>query len=91
MAMVNEARGTERDNRLRELRVVICENPYARIPFPTELFRGPYDERYGNLSGGIQCIFVGEEIKKIEEQERDIGTQGSLLQGLINQSKANRD
>jgi hypothetical protein len=76
MAMVNEARGTERDNRLRELRVVICENPYARIPLPKELFRGPYDERYGNLNGEIQCIFVGEEIKKIEEQERDIGTQG---------------
>jgi hypothetical protein len=28
-------------------RVVVIENRYARIPFPNDLFRGPYDQRWG--------------------------------------------
>ena len=29
------------------MRVVVYENPYARIPLAREIFVGPYDERYG--------------------------------------------
>lgn len=59
------ARGTLRDPRLRHLRVVVHENPYARIPFPGGLFCGPWDERYGALDGQIRQLHVGEEISKL--------------------------
>lgn len=61
------ASGTDRDVSLRELRVVVHENPYARIPLPTELFRGPYDERYGERDGRIQRLFQGDEIARFNE------------------------
>lgn len=56
---MHRARRTELDVRVAPLRVVVHENPYARIPFPSELCRGPFDERYGVLDGRIQQIFQG--------------------------------
>jgi hypothetical protein len=32
---------------LRRVRVVVYENPFARIPFRQDLFRGPFDELPG--------------------------------------------
>lgn len=49
------------------IRLVVYENPFARIPLSRELFNGPYDERYGDGDGGFQRIFVGEGIEKIEK------------------------
>jgi hypothetical protein len=69
---VDKARGTARDVSLSQLRVVVCENPYARIPLPPELFRGPYDERYGLDETTKDCItrlYAGEQIKQLESQE----------------------
>jgi hypothetical protein len=54
-----------RDIRRRPLRVAVHENPYARHPLSPELFRGPWDERYGSLDGKIQQLFLGEEIAKL--------------------------
>jgi hypothetical protein len=48
---------------MRKVRVVVYENPYARIPLNQEMFRGPFDERFGIEPGG-DCIvrtFVGTE------------------------------
>src|SRR5206468_108423 len=56
------ARETPRDARRRVLRVVVHENPYARVPLPAELFRGPWDERYGGLDGKVQELFQGDEV-----------------------------
>ena len=47
-------------------RVVVHENPYARIPLPPELFSGLYDERYGNSKGQIRCLRRGDEIVKLQ-------------------------
>lgn len=66
---VEAASGTDRDASLRELRVVVHEAPYARISLPTELFRGPYDERYGGRDGRIQRLFQGDEIAKFDEAD----------------------
>ena len=66
---MERARGTERDVSLRQLRVVVHENPYARIPLPSELFRGPYDERYGSDEGAIQRLYEGVEIAKIQDRD----------------------
>ena len=68
--VINEterASGTDLDVSLRQLRVVVNENPYARIPLPTELFRGPYDERYGGRDGLVQRLFQGDEIARLNE------------------------
>ena len=58
------ASGTASDFRRRPLRLVVHENPYARMPIPEELFRGPWDERYGARDGRVQQLFLGEEIAK---------------------------
>lgn len=64
---LRKARGTERDVSLRQLRVIVHENPYARVPLTRELFRGPYDERYGGEDGRIQRLFEGDEIARLPE------------------------
>jgi hypothetical protein len=59
------ALGTTADYRHRPLRVVVHENPYARIPLPQHLFCGPWDERYGERDGLIGQVFVGHEVGKL--------------------------
>jgi hypothetical protein len=66
---MSNARGTERDMSLTQLRVVVCENPYARVPLPREIFRGPYDETYGvdeATRSHVTRLFAGEQIKELE-------------------------
>ncbi len=48
------------------LRVVVHENPYARMPLHRELFIGPYDERYGPQDEHISWVFAGDGITKLE-------------------------
>jgi len=59
------SRWTLRDSRRRPLRIVVHENPYARIPLPQAFFRGPWDERYGEADGRIQLLFQGSEAAKV--------------------------
>ena len=61
-------RGTKRDVSLREVRVVVCENPHVKR-LPKALFTGPYDERYGLSKGKIKRLFVGRELRKLEARE----------------------
>lgn len=63
------SRWTLRDPSRKPLRVVVHENPYARIPLPAELFRGPWDERYGGLDGRIQQLFIGDEVARLPPKE----------------------
>lgn len=64
------ARGTERDLALSEVRCVVCDNPFAKIPLPPEIFRGAYDERYGVSDDGyIGRLFAGEHIVRLETQD----------------------
>jgi hypothetical protein len=82
---IEKARGTERDVSLSQLRVVVCENPYARISLPRELFRGPYDERYGLDETTRNCIvrlYAGEQINQLDSQE---GPEQSPIQRLIDE------
>jgi len=71
--LVEESRGTERDISLRQLRTVTCLNPYRRIAFPERLFRGPYDEYYGEISGNLQRIYLGNQLRSIELAENEAG------------------
>jgi hypothetical protein len=49
-------------------RVVVVENPFARIDFPEGLFVGPFDERWRwrKENGKIERIFVGCKRKESE-------------------------
>ena len=54
----------------RVLRVIVYENPYARIPLRRDLFVGAWDERFGAVDGGIGRLFVGNELRRVEEAEQ---------------------
>ena len=54
---------TEKDISRTELRVIVFENPYARIPWPRSLFCGAWDERYGiDDSGFIRRLYAGQAL-----------------------------
>jgi hypothetical protein len=61
------ARRTEHDVTRKQLRVVVHENPYARIALCADLFRGPYDERYSGVDGRVQRVFRGEALAALPE------------------------
>jgi len=65
---IKRARGTERDASLREVRVIVHENPFATKKLPKNIFCGPYDERYGLRHNRIKRISAGREIRKLEAQ-----------------------
>jgi hypothetical protein len=67
--MFEKAKGTEKDYELKELRVVVYENPYARRRLPGEMFRGPYDERYALANGYVTRVFAGGKILDLEKLE----------------------
>lgn len=52
----------------RVLKVVVVENPWARIAFPEDLFVGPFDEhwRWTEENKKLERIFVGNKSKKLE-------------------------
>ena len=51
------------------LRVVVYENPYARIGLARDIFVGPFDERFGLEGDHMARIFAGKEILRLEAQE----------------------
>ena len=63
-----------------QLGVIVWENAFARIPFPRNLFCGPYDVRWGQQGNKseIERVFVGSGIAALEELE----TSPTPLQGL---------
>jgi len=54
------------------LRVVIYENPYARLPLTRELFTGPLDERFGPDGDNIKRVFAGGRVLELEAEEAAI-------------------
>lgn len=93
---MNKARGTERDISLTQLRVVVCENPYARFPLPREIFRGPYDERYGvdeARQSHITRVFAGEGITGLESEEQPVRSAAQRIaeENRTEQGSATKD
>ncbi len=77
---VEQARGTDRDVSLRQLRVVVHDNPYAGRLFPVDLFVGPYDERYGPAGGTISRTFAGQQIVNLPAERSPIAKLFSAKQ-----------
>jgi hypothetical protein len=47
-----------------ELGVAVYENSFARIPLPPALFRGPFDERWGeDEHGRLRRLFIGDGLQ----------------------------
>lgn len=76
--LVDSSRG---DVSLRELRSVTCLNPYRnrQTAFPEHLFRGPYDECYGEVSTELQRTYAGKQLKEIEAAEAEVGIRQHML------------
>jgi hypothetical protein len=51
------------------LRVIVYENPYARIPLPRNIFVGPLDERFGPDGDNIKRVFAGVRLQELEAEE----------------------
>jgi hypothetical protein len=50
-------------------RVVVIENPFARMPFPEDLFNGQFDERWmwdKDKNGKVERTFAGDKLKEWE-------------------------
>ena len=50
-------------------RIVIMDNPFARVVLPTDLFKGSFDERWRwreDLNGKIERVFVGSKLRELE-------------------------
>lgn len=63
----------DREKNYRQvLRTMVYENPYAAVPLPRDLFRGPYDERWGPIENKplIGRVFTGRDLQKLEESEQ---------------------
>jgi hypothetical protein len=54
------------------IRGIVYENPYARIPLSRELFKGPFDERFGPDGDHIVRLYAREEVLKIETEEASV-------------------
>jgi hypothetical protein len=48
------------------IRTIVLENPYARIPFPSDLFVGPFDQRWSLASGSLSPVFLGAELRHLK-------------------------
>jgi len=63
------------------VRVVVHENPVARIPLSRELFCGPFDERWGQEGDHMSRGFVGDRLREIESRLFDATTNGGPVKG----------
>lgn len=48
------------------VRVLVCENPRARIPLPQTMFRGEYDERWRLIKGEETKVWSGDKVLDLE-------------------------
>ena len=70
LRLSEEAAGTELDVSLNRTRIRVHENPYASVPLDRQLFRGHFDERYGETEGvgGLGRVYVGRAVAEFEEK-----------------------
>jgi hypothetical protein len=65
---IESCAGTFKDVSRTELRVIVHENPYARVNWPQNLFRGAWDEQYGIVDKGyIRRLYAGQALLEWEK------------------------
>jgi excisionase family DNA binding protein len=53
----------------RVLRAIVYDNPYANRPLPSDIFVGPFDERWGPSGKSISSTFIGPQLEAIKARE----------------------
>jgi hypothetical protein len=48
------------------IRTIVLENPYAKIPFPPDLFVGPFDQHWSMQLNCFQLSFMGSQLKRLK-------------------------
>jgi excisionase family DNA binding protein len=61
----------------RVLRTIVYENPHAKRPLPSDVFTGPFDERWGQEGEVIKQTFIGQELQELNKTEHDLGLDQS--------------
>ena len=56
----------------KALRAIVYENPQAAKSLPRDIFRGPFDERWGSDGAAIKRIYAGPELVNLEELEQKL-------------------
>lgn len=75
------------------LRVLVYENPYAKQRLPTDLFTGPFDERWGppiNSQPYIKRIYIGQELANLEAAEHRLELDLGPLQKRVQQRRRDK-
>ena len=72
------------------LRTIVYENPYAATPMTRDVFKGPFDERWGSGDDSIGRIHVGHELARLEAQEHALELDLGPLQKMIKKPAAGR-
>jgi hypothetical protein len=80
LAAIETCRGTDKDICRTELRVIVYENPYARITWPKDLFTAAWDERYGLVDHYIRRISAGEALLEWERLTGEVAEFSSQTQ-----------
>ncbi|MGB6874522.1 MAG: hypothetical protein WBD87_00675 [Candidatus Acidiferrales bacterium] len=90
--ITQDAVGTEHDPSLRQLRVIVYENPVAQKRLSREMFCGGYDERYGPEDGKLVRLYAGKGILELEAEETRSGSRiGSPVLRSLKQEPPGRD
>jgi hypothetical protein len=50
------------------IRLIILHNPHARIPFPSDVFDGPFDQHWGTKNGRYELLRVGDKLRELSEE-----------------------
>jgi hypothetical protein len=58
---------------LHVIRAVVHDNPFAKRPLPTTLFRGPYDERWTHHYGVLRRTYAGPDLEALEAALTEAG------------------
>lgn len=64
------------------LRTIVYENPHAKKRLPRDILIGPFDERWGQDGDNIAPIFIGPELKRLNEIEHQLGPDLNPFQRL---------
>lgn len=61
----------------------VFENPYAVRPLAQVFGSGPWDERFGAVSGRLKRLAVGDALRRLESEEFAVGIVPSDPMGLL--------
>jgi excisionase family DNA binding protein len=56
----------------RVLRATVYDNPYANRPLPSDIFIGPFDERWGPFGESIALTFIGPQLETLKAREHTL-------------------